>query len=269
MDDALGPIVTDRLRLRQILVNVLSNAVKFTDAGSVEVSMRVSYGIDGEHWTIDVADTGIGIAPEHHAGLFEPFGQANASISRTYGGSGLGLALSRRLAELLGGSLVLLRSAPGAGTAFRLTLKSLQAAAPEPDLASAGAESGDVRDLCIEGLRILLAEDHRDLHIALRKFLEQAGATVQSAYDGREAVAIATLAPFDVVLMDLKMPHLDGFEATRALRKQGCAVPIIALTADLATVFREAAMDAGCDACLSKPFTLEALSGSIRRSRRP
>jgi CheY-like chemotaxis protein len=241
----------------------LANAVKFTEAGGIDVSLRVSFGADGEQWTIDITDTGIGIAPEHHANLFEPFGQADASITRTYGGSGLGLALSQRLAELLGGNLVLLRSAPGKGTAFRLTLKPLRAQTQKRELDPAGDGDGD-----LDGLRILLAEDHRDLHLALRKFLEQAGATVESAYDGREAVAIAALAPFDLVLMDLKMPHLDGFEATRALRSQGCAVPIIALTADLASVFRDAALDAGCDACLSKPFTLDALNGSIRRSPR-
>ena len=121
--EALGPIQTDRFRLRQILVNLVANAVKFTDAGSITVSLRVDARYnDDEQWTIDITDTGIGIAPDQHARLFEPFEQANASIARVYGGNGLGLALSRRLAEQLGGALVLLHSAPGEGTTFRLTL---------------------------------------------------------------------------------------------------------------------------------------------------
>jgi signal transduction histidine kinase len=264
--EALGTIQTDRYRLRQILANVLANAVKFTDAGGVTVWMRVTREKDDEEWTIDVTDTGIGIAADQQARVFEPFEQANASITRVYGGSGLGLALSRRLAEQLGGRLALLRSAPGEGSAFRLTLRPLQTA-------SKGARAHDREaavpdDSGIKGLHILLAEDHRDLHLALRQFLEQAGAIVESAYDGRQAVAIATSATFDVVLMDLRMPHIDGFQATRILRSQGCTLPIIALTADPTTMYHEEALEAGCDSCLSKPFKLADLSAAIKRSSR-
>jgi len=118
-------------------------------------------------------------------------------------------------------------------------------------------------------MRILLAEDHRDLHYALRESLERAGATVESAHDGREAVAKTMAAVFDVVLMDLRMPNMDGIQATRALRKQGCTLPVIALTADPATLRRAEALDAGCDACLSKPFTIDDLITSIHMSTRP
>jgi len=260
--DALGFIRTDRYRLRQILVNMVANAVKFTDAGSIVVSLRSTR--ETGDWTIDVTDTGIGIAGDRHAHLFEPFGQANASITQVYGGAGLGLTVSRKLAEKLGGTLVLLHSAPDEGTTFRLTLKPLAAPKVEP---RAGELARPVTG-AVKGLHILLAEDHRDLHLALRELLERAGATVHSAYDGRDAVAKATAMPFDLVLMDLRMPQLNGLQATRALRSQGCDVPIVALTADPATLHRAEALAAGCDGCVSKPFRLEDLIALIRQSTR-
>jgi len=262
--DALGLLQTDRYRVRQILVNVLTNAVKFTEAGRVTVSMRVTHENDDEQWVLDVTDSGIGIAADQHARVFEPFEQANASISRDYGGTGLGLALSRRLAEQLGGGLTLLRSAPGEGSTFRLMLRPLETATKPARAADRETVSGDD----VRGLHILLAEDHRDLHMAMRQFLERAGATVESAYDGTQAVAIASLSTFDVVLMDLRMPQTDGFRATRMLRGQGYTLPIIALTADPTTMYHEEALEAGCDACLSKPFKLTELSAAIRRSSR-
>src|SRR5262245_63494455 len=203
---ALGLLQTDRYRLRQILVNVLTNAVKFHEASRIAVSMRVTHEDDDEQWEIDLTDSGIGIAADQHARVFEPFEQANASISRVYGGSGLGLALSRRLAEQLGGRLTLLRSAPGEGSTFRLMLRPLQTATKAGGATDREAPSGDE---AVRGLHILLAEDHRDLHMAMRQFLERAGATVESAYDGTQAVAIASSSTFDVVLMDLRMPQTD------------------------------------------------------------
>jgi signal transduction histidine kinase len=263
--DTLGLLHTDRYRLRQILANLLTNAVKFTESGSITVSMKVARD-DDERWMLDVIDTGIGIAADQQARVFEPFEQANAAINRLYGGSGLGLALSRRLAEQLGGGLVLLRSAPGKGSTFRLTLRPLQPALkPARGLER---DAGDAADPGIRGMHILLAEDHRDLHLAVRQFLERAGATVESAYDGRQAVEIASAATFDVLLIDLRMPHTDGFEATRILRARGYSLPIIALTADPTTMYHEEALEAGCDACLAKPFKLADLSTAIRRSSR-
>jgi signal transduction histidine kinase len=268
-DSALGFIQTDRYRLRQILVNVVANAVKFTSAGSIVVSLRTSPDPEGERWSIDIADTGIGIAADRHPHMFEPFEQGGDAIRRVYGGNGLGLALSRRLAERLGGALELLHSAPGQGTAFRLILRPLQTV---PKLESLPADVTSVPAApsidAIEGWRILLAEDHHDLNFALRTMLAREGATVESVYDGREAVAKAMSATFDVVLMDLRMPHMDGLEATRTLRRQGSLVPIIGLTADPDALNRAEALEAGCVACLSKPFKLEDLTATIQQFSR-
>ena len=259
---ALRSLQTDRHRLRQILVNLVANAVKFTNEGGIQISLRVEPAEDGDRWVIDVADTGIGILPERHPHVFEPFEQADSSIARTYGGVGLGMSLSRRLAEQLGGSLVLLRSAPGEGTTFRLTVRSLL---PGPDSKSRSVTRPATRDEgAISGLRILLAEDHPDMQLAVRMLLEQAGASVEVARDGREAVAKALADRFDVVLMDLRMPQVDGLEATRILRKRGFAFPIIALTADPAMLRRAEAIQGGCDECLSKPFIPRDLIASIR-----
>jgi signal transduction histidine kinase/ActR/RegA family two-component response regulator len=271
--DALGTLRTDHFRLRQILVNLVSNAVKFTEAGSVVASVRASSDEHGERWTIDITDTGIGIAADRHPYLFEPFEQANDSITRVYGGNGLGLALSRRLAEQLGGTLVLFYSAPGDGTTLRLTLKPLPAeAAPQGDTSSTDALDGrelDGRESVIDGAHVLLAEDHRDLHMVLRRFLERAGAVVESAFDGGEALARAASASFDIILMDLRMPFMDGLQVARTLRRQGCETPIIALTADAATRRRGEALEAGFDECLSKPFTTDDLIACMRSSARP
>jgi signal transduction histidine kinase/CheY-like chemotaxis protein len=269
-DRALGFIQTDRYRLRQILVNVVANAVKFTTAGGILVSLRTAPDHEeGEQWVIDIADTGIGIAADRHQHLFEPFEQGGDSIRRVYGGNGLGLPLSRRLAERLGGSLELLHSAPGEGTAFRLTLKPFpttqQAESSRADEASVPAvHSIDA----IEGWRILLAEDHFDLNLALRTMLTREGAMVESVYDGREAVAKAMSTTFDVIVMDLRMPHIDGLEAARTLRGQGVLIPIIGLTADPEALNRAEALEAGCVACLSKPFTLEDLTATIQQFSR-
>jgi len=262
----LDRLDTDRLRLRQILVNLVSNAVKFTEAGEVVVSVRTGQTSDGQSWTIDVTDTGIGIPLDRQPYLFTPFEQADASIVRIYGGTGLGLSLSRGLAERLGGTLVLLRSEAGVGSTFRLVLRPL----------SREAKSGPQREAPLaistrrpaEGLRILLAEDHRDMRTTLTRLLEQAGASVDTACDGREAVAKVSSGVFDLVLMDLLMPHMDGYQATRTLRAQGYTVPIVALTADPTSTCRTDALDAGCDACVYKGFTIDEVFASIRTLRK-
>jgi CheY-like chemotaxis protein len=245
-------------------VNLIGNAVKFTERGGVVVSLGAALSDSGELRVVDVSDTGIGIPIERQPYLFEPFSQADASIPNAYGGTGLGLALSRSLAERLGGTVTLLRSAPGHGSTFRLTLRSLglprrETASPDRTPPASGED--------IRGTRVLLAEDHPDIQRAMRRLLEGAGASVELAADGREAVLRAKSGRYDVVLMDLRMPLVSGLDAARALRQDGCRIPIIALTADPSQTRQREALDAGCDACLCKPFTMDQLVAAIQSAR--
>jgi len=257
-------ISTDRLRLRQILVNVIGNAVKFTPSGEVRASLAAHRAADGERLTIDVADTGIGIAPHQVARLFEPFGQADA-VARVHGGTGLGLALSRRLAEQLGGSLELVSSEVGRGSTFRLMLPARGAVAADGNRTAAldPPRRGSI-DAALVGMQILLAEDHPDLRMAIGRALGLEGASISFATNGHEAVAIAGNTTFDVIVMDLLMPAMNGLDATRAIRTAGSRVPVIAVSADATPGARTAAIDAGCNAFLCKPFDSGDLIAAIR-----
>jgi CheY-like chemotaxis protein/anti-sigma regulatory factor (Ser/Thr protein kinase) len=252
---------TDRLRLRQILVNLIANALKFTPTGWVEISARATD--DGNHLAIDVTDTGIGIAQQHVASLFEPFSQLTASASS--GGSGLGLALSRRLAEHLGGALTLLQSEPGKGSTFRLTLDGRRA---QRTVSTSGVVDGTRARISpkptLSGFRILLAEDNPDLQMAIGRALRLEGASMSHAWNGREAVEMAQAGTFDVVIMDVRMPLMDGLDATRTLRASGFRLPIVALSADSTSEGRAASMAAGCSAYFTKPFDPTDLITSIR-----
>jgi CheY-like chemotaxis protein/two-component sensor histidine kinase len=267
------PIVveTDRLRIRQILVNVIANAIKFTSRGGVVVSVAEEDAASAKRRiVVDVTDSGIGVHPDQREHLFEPFGQANASIARMHGGSGLGLALSSRLAERLGGTLTLVSSELGKGSTFRLTLNKVPTrATPHNGTYDATGSTPPVQVRgVLEGLRVLLTDDNPDLQVAIGRVLKIHGAAVEYASDGREAVHAARSGRFDVLVMDMLMPHTNGLEAARTLRRDGYDVPIIAISADASPESRAAAADAGCDAYLSKPFEPSDLTSAIRFARR-
>jgi PAS domain S-box-containing protein len=253
-------VLTDAVRLRQILINLLSNAIKFTRAGGVRLVIDLESGLDeGSTLRVDVIDTGVGMSEAEVVRLFEPFFSADARNARE-SGAGLGLAISRRLTELLGGRIDV-QSQPGQGSTFTLRLPvgapdPAGPATPDPTAGDRALPSSPAPPLL--GSRVLLAEDNEAIRrfVALR--LQQAGASVEVAGDGQEAIeqALAALAAgrsFDWILMDVQMPVLDGYEATRELRGRGYRGPIIALTAFATPENREESLRFGCDDHISKP----------------
>ena len=270
--------LTDPLRLRQILVNLIGNAVKFTSAGTVE--LRVS--CDGPSDTdatvrFQVVDTGVGMTPAERDRLFQPFVQADVSTTRKFGGTGLGLTISRQLARMLGGDITV-TSEPGRGSTFTVTLGVGPVRADQ--LVAKLSEAGDGSPLpeprpapvvSLAGLRLLLAEDGVDNREILTAYLRGAGATVDTVEDGRSAVTAAAAADqrFDVILMDMQMPVLDGYAATSELRRRGYVGPILALTAHAMAEDRAKCLAAGCDDYLTKPVDRETLVAAVVRHARP
>jgi CheY-like chemotaxis protein len=258
-------VLTDPTRLRQIVLNLVSNAVKFTETGGVQVIVRWrDQNKSRPLLQIDVVDTGIGMTSDHVSRLFQPFTQADSSTTRRFGGSGLGLAISHRLAEMLGGTITV-SSVCGAGSTFQLLL-------PTPALAADGStdslRSGDSalrrqqkepNRQPLTGRRLLLAEDAPDNQRLIMYVLRKAGADVTLAENGAVACELSLAAhdegkPFDVVLMDMQMPIVDGYQAVKQLRLAGYHEPIIALTAHSMGSDRQVCLDAGCDDFATKPI---------------
>jgi PAS domain S-box-containing protein len=268
-------IRTDVACLRQILIKLIGNAIKFTECGGVRLLVRqVHEPPSAPAIQFEVVDTGIGMGPEALARLFQPFSRADTSQTRKHGGAGLGLAISRRQAERLNGTLAV-RSRPGAGSTFTLTIPiGLDAAdplvvpnAPVPEAAAPAADASPPEPAPAPAklaCRLLLAEDNRDTRRVIALRLGLAGADVTLAPNGQDAVDLALDAqragrPFDLILMDMQMPVLDGYEATRLLRGEGFRRPIIALTALTQAEDRGECLRFGCDDYLSKPIDWERL----------
>jgi PAS domain S-box-containing protein len=265
-------IDTDVVRLRQVLVNLVGNAIKFTEKGRVRIALR--YELEPRPALVyEVEDTGIGIRQEELELLFRPFSQADSSMSRRFGGTGLGLTISRRLANLLGGDIEV-DSRVGSGSRFRVRLDLAPTAeirllerAPSKGSGDAPVESAPVENL---NARILVAEDGQDNQRLISFFLTKAGASVEIAENGQVAIDKLYAAqdqgqPFDMVLMDMQMPELDGYEATRRLRQDGVATPIVALTAHAMTGDRERCLEAGCDDYTTKPISRPKLLSTCQR----
>lgn len=272
-------ISTDALRLRQILDNLLSNAVKFTDAGAIQVRVRCDQRKSGSSSIVlEVEDQGIGMSEEQVSRLFRPFSQVDTSYSRKYSGTGLGLSICKRLAEAMGGTIAV-RSVPGEGSCFTVRLPVAPAdltswAEPEDASGAAGRADPSRGSAAIRGLnegaqagrprgRLLLAEDSPDNRTILTFFLERAGYVVEHAVNGREALQKALQGNVDLVLMDMQMPEMDGYEATRELRKSGFTKPIIALTAHAMRGHDQTCIAQGCSAYLSKPVDPETLNATV------
>jgi signal transduction histidine kinase len=252
--DTAGTFVGDALRLRQILGNLLSNAVKFTQAGSVTV--RLARTVTGIRLT--VADTGVGIPPDRQQAVFESFVQADGSTTRHYGGTGLGLTIVRHLVTLMGGQ-IRLSSRLGEGSEFVVELPLVETAAER--IAVEKPQENAV------GLRVLLAEDNLVNRKVAVRVLERLGCSVRCVADGAEAVAAWGEEPFDLILMDVQMPGMDGLEATHAIRQQeavrGGHTRIVALTANVLREDVDRCLEAGMDGHIGKPFRVEEIRGLL------
>jgi signal transduction histidine kinase len=256
----------DQMRIGQILINHISNALKFTEHGSIQVLASAEYLDDTTLMArFEVRDTGIGLTREQMSRIFEAFEQADNSTTRKYGGTGLGLAINRRLSKLMGGSISV-DSTPGSGSIFWFTarLKIISAVSPSTASYRESAAEIELRKLHA-GKRILLAEDNPiNLEIAL-EILEGAGLQVDTAEDGAQAVALAKANDYDLILMDIQMPVLDGIEATRAIRQIAGREhwPVLAMTANVYDDDRQACIAAGMNGHIAKPVAPETLFASV------
>lgn len=268
-----GLIQTDPHRVRQVIANLIGNAIKYTESGG-RILVSFEYHKQsrvGSAVVVEVEDTGIGISEEAQRKIFQPFAQMNSTFERNAQGSRLGLALSERLAESLGGTLVLKGSEMGQGSCFSLTLPTGEIDSVEFIKAKKAAPfarkflAGFRRTKRLENVKVLLAEDSEDNETLVRLYLEKEGAQITYAHNGLEALDFARKGEFDIVLMDIQMPLLDGLEATRQLRQRGFQRPILALTAHALKDDIEKSLKAGCDTHLSKPIQGESLIEEIQK----
>jgi CheY-like chemotaxis protein len=268
MDNTVHTLQADGRRLKQILVNLLTNAVKFTPQGG-QVGLSVVGLAETDELRMTVWDTGIGISAQGMSQLFQPFVQLDSSLSRQYEGTGLGLALVRRLAELHGGTVTVeSEGIPGKGSRFTVSLPWRQTTASESEktpsrgLSAPESLSRSVDSVCA-GLSVLLADDNEANIVTIQDYLESKGYCVTVARNGAEAVRKAAEAKPDVILMDIQMPEMDGLEAIARIRADTKAdmpmIPIIALTALAMPGDRDRCLKAGANEYLSKPVSLKGL----------
>jgi signal transduction histidine kinase/ligand-binding sensor domain-containing protein/CheY-like chemotaxis protein len=264
-------IITDKLRLKQILNNLLSNALKFTHIGKISLTVKLLENLgDNLKLSFEVMDTGIGISPEHLSRLFKPFSQGDASITRKYGGTGLGLVICERLVDMLGGSINI-ESTENKGTCITFSILSRAESGQQPE--SLKITTPDTRDDISNDfkskfpLKILAAEDNIINQKVIKQMLNKLGYEPVLVRNGKEAVDAIKANDFDVVLMDIQMPEMDGLEATTIIRKQKSPQPIIiAMTASAMTEDKVAALNAGMDYFLSKPVSFNQLMVELKKA---
>ena len=261
-------VVTDPVRFRQLLTNLIGNAVKFTEQGGVRIVARAVHNQPQWQLTVDVIDTGIGIPEGTRDKIFDPFVQADTSVTRKFGGTGLGLAISRRFAEALGGELTV-QSELGQGSTFTFTID------PGPLDGVRTIQASEIKQTTrqpvvantitgqLPGVRVLVVDDGDSNRKLISLVLGRAGAIVQGARHGKEAVDIVSRSPVDLVLMDMQMPVMDGYTATRLLREQGFQDPIIALTADAMKGTEGKCRESGCTSFLTKPIDMDKLVNAL------
>ncbi|MDX2147132.1 MAG: ATP-binding protein [Planctomycetota bacterium] len=278
--------VGDPTRLRQVLLNIVGNAVKFTERGRIEVIVSCQQQAQSVALQVDIQDSGPGMTPDQVERLFKPFSQVDGSLTRRFGGTGLGLAISRRLTELMGGDVRLLESTPGKGSCFRVTVTlgasdSREQAQSKPEtersLSSPPTRAAEAVARPVGSrLRVLLAEDGTDNQRLIGHHLRKLGFDTELAGNGRIALrliaeAAARRVPYDLVITDVQMPELDGLQLAQEARRMGYAGPIIALTAHALAEDRIRCIEAGCDDYESKPIDRQRLAAVCARAfqRRP
>ncbi|MNS66912.1 Autoinducer 2 sensor kinase/phosphatase LuxQ [compost metagenome] len=260
-ETAKGRVLGDGVRITQIVSNLVSNAVKFTSAGRVEVRVDLTSGGGGDRLRIEVQDTGIGFDAETAERLFNPFVQADDTISREFGGTGLGLSICRSLAELMGGEISA-RSAPGEGSLFTVIVPIERLDEP--------VAVDDSVEVAAGSLKILLVEDNPANQMVVRCLLEPLGFQIAIADDGRQGVDQFLSGGFDMILMDMQMPVMDGLTAIAMIRAHEAKhqlerTPIVMLTANTTEAHHQRAMQAGADALVAKPVTLEILLDGLNQ----
>ncbi len=272
---AREPLLGDALRLGQVLINLAGNAIKFTERGEVSVRVTAVAGdaaVQGARF--EITDTGIGIDAEAQDRLFSAFEQADNSMTRKYGGTGLGLAISKRLVQMMGGEIGV-ESTPGAGSTFwfSVRMKRRPADSPTAGAVSPAPASGERLRQAGGGASILLAEDEPINRLVSRHLLEDAGLHVDTAEDGKEALRLSRAKRYAVILMDMQMPHMNGVEATQAIRADATnpnrSTPIVALTANAYEDDRRTCLAAGMNEFLAKPVTADHLYGTLMRAMAP
>ncbi|MGE0171286.1 MAG: ATP-binding protein [Oligoflexales bacterium] len=270
-------INTDAMRLRQILLNVIGNAIKFTEKGSIEIEIKQVAHNDNQLLSFAIKDTGPGLDDNDKRNLFKPFVQADSSLTRKFGGTGLGLALSKRLAGLLGGDVELTKTRKGAGSTFTVTIDpgSQQQILFQNTLSSIDRDRAPLSEPVyapkpssfdkqpLKRTRILIAEDSTDNQELIRFYLRKAGATFDICSNGNDAIRMALDSDYDVILMDIQMPEKDGFEATIELRARGFAKPIVALTAHALKADVERMLENGFNAHIAKPIKLDKMLNTL------
>lgn len=250
---------TDSTKFRQILVNLISNAVKFTRKGTISI-----HACDqGENFQVEVIDTGAGMEPEFLPRLFEPFSQAHNEASTRAGGTGLGLAVTRRLARALGGDLVLVRTELGQGSHFRVTLPWGHEDLALPRRVAPSTEP--LPEVSMERRRVLLADDSPDMRLLMSRYLSDLNLTLDLVEDGQAAVEASRKTLYDLVILDVEMPRLNGYRAAQTLRAEGFGGPILAVTAYALKTEKEEALRVGCTEHLSKPIRKDLFLEEVRR----
>jgi signal transduction histidine kinase len=257
---------SDLLRIRQILINLIGNAIKFAPQGKVEVRVEVASASAEKpvQFFVTVEDDGVGLSPEHQQRLFEPFSQGDSSTKRLFGGSGLGLAISREIARAMGGEVRLIRSSLGKGTVFQvqLPLKSTQQRQLSESVDYA-TDSSSTIGTSFKDKSILVVDDASDNLALINYYLRPLDAKLTLVASGAEAIEKVSKCSFDLILMDIQMPGMDGYETTSKIRAQGFSKPIFALTAHALQNEKEKCLGIGCDAVLTKPISRPQLIENV------